>query len=214
MVVFFGIAILIAALLCFVLKITVNVDVDILKNSGAVVVRLFFIKVFSRTFSLDLETLQIKFRKKTNKKPAKGVKKANPITHNSKFKGSLTLEYIIKLALKKIEIRNMDISLLFGIKDDAFATCIGLGLLQNSIHAFGTVFNKKHNTNISLQPISIYSENVFKLNVVVKNYICVIRIIKALFIFIWHKISKVARKLKIKRFSKSRSNIKIYANNR
>ena len=224
-VVFFGVAIIVVASLCFVLKIVVSVDYDFIKNSGAVIVRLFFVKILERSFSFDLETLQIKFRKKgdknikEDKKVSKKTKNSNSVTHNSQYKGSLTLKYLIRLALEKIEIRNLDISLLAGIKNDAAATCIILGVLQNSIYGLGAVFAKKYNTRVFVNAISTYNENALKVNALIKNYICLARIIKALFMLLWHKLSRVVAKARINKSSKKllvskRGNTRIYGNNR
>jgi len=186
-----------------VLKITISAEIDVLKNRGTLVVRLFFIKVFSRGFFLDLDKLRIKFDTKRKEKDSKNGKKLNSI-RNKKRKKNKTLEIhinadkknkqstsmLFSTILKNVEIRQADIELSLGIAYDAFTTSIVLVGLQTLLN-IGIVFLRtKFDTKVNVKSNADYNNNNLQLKTTVHIYFSIISIFKGLFIIIWHKINK------------------------
>jgi len=206
LIVFLGVVILIIYLISVVLKITVQAELDMLKNRGTLVVRLFFIKVFSRDFFLDLDNLQIKFKEKRQKRVGNaklsrhnsgdklGVsKKDTPEIHLSidkKDKQSIA-SMLFTPIIKGLQIKNADLEINLGIKDDAFLTALAFGSFQIFLNIAVAFLVTKFGTKVITKTHTDFNNNKLQLNATIYNYLSIFSIIKGLFVIALHKINKV-----------------------
>ena len=168
------------------IKVSVTLDVDVLKNKGNICIRIFGIIVFKRNARLEFND---KVKLKLCKEKTKCLQKqqyAKPKRRKSK---RVFLSKFLYLIIERAIIPKLHVVLEFGINEDAFLAALSFGSITVALDSGLAFLSTRIYTNITTDYKVNFERTVFKVMMDSNVNIRIADIFSGLFRAILHKIN-------------------------
>lgn len=174
MLVFFYICIIILCLLVIKFKITIVFNFDAIQNAGTFEIKVINITVYKKKIKIHLN--------KDSKKPELKIYHNEEKNKKEKKKKRIFFKTILKVLLKLVDIKNINININLGKSDNAFLTAMSTTSATILVTSILSYFNINYNNNFKCIVNPIFNKDTLQISMFSIIYISFADIISSLII--------------------------------